>query len=44
MAKYDPVELIKLYVFGTSTPFAEDYNLHIRPFRSFPNSSLGMIP
>jgi Ca2+-binding RTX toxin-like protein len=27
---YDPNEITRLYVFGTNTPSAEDYNLHIR--------------
>ncbi|WP_150046078.1 MULTISPECIES: hypothetical protein [Methylomonas] len=34
MANYDPIELIKLYLFGTKTPSAEDYNLHIRPWNT----------
>lgn len=34
MANYDPIELIKLYLFGTSTPSAEDYNQHIRPWNT----------
>lgn len=28
---YDPIELTRLYVFGTSMPSVDDYNEHIRP-------------
>lgn len=31
MSTYDPIEITRLYVFGTDAPSLDDYNLHIRP-------------
>ncbi len=37
MATYDPIEITKLFVFGTNDPSSDDYNLHIRPAVTDPN-------
>lgn len=31
---YDPIEITKLYVFGTNEPSPDDYNQHIRPLNA----------
>jgi Ca2+-binding RTX toxin-like protein len=35
---YDPIEITKLYVFGTNNPSPDDYNQHIRPSTATPAS------
>ena len=35
---YDPVEITKLFVFGTNSPSPDDYNQHIRPTGATPAS------
>jgi hypothetical protein len=29
---YDPIEITRLYIFGTNSPSPDDYNAHIRPW------------
>jgi hypothetical protein len=36
MTIYDPIEITRLYVFGTNTPSPDDYNQHIRPLEANP--------
>lgn len=35
---YDPIEITKLYLFGTNNPSPSDYNQHIRPSGAIPAS------
>ena len=35
---YDPIVILHKYLFGTVTPSADDYNLHIRPSDATPDS------
>nr|NCQ97703.1 VWA domain-containing protein [Microcystis aeruginosa W11-03]NCR96178.1 VWA domain-containing protein [Microcystis aeruginosa W11-06] len=35
---YDPIEITKLFVFGTNSPSPDDYNQHIRPTGATPAS------
>ncbi len=42
MTIYDPIEITRLYVFGTNTPSLEDYNQHIRPLDANPEGVGGV--
>ncbi|WP_017325020.1 hypothetical protein [Synechococcus sp. PCC 7336] len=35
---FDPIEIKKLYLFGTANPSPNDYNEHIRPLNASPAS------